>query len=32
LCGARQDGFTHLTLDPDALIPIANHFYKGEPF
>ncbi len=26
---AQQDGFTHLTADPDSLMPIANHFYKG---
>jgi hypothetical protein len=29
VAAAPQDGFVHLTLDPDALIPIANHFYKG---
>ena len=25
-----QDGFTHLTEDPQLLLPVANHFYKGD--
>lgn len=24
-----QDGFVHLTADPQLLIGVANHFYKG---
>lgn len=25
-----QDGFIHLTKEPELLLPVANHFYKGE--
>ena len=25
----KQDGFTHLTQDPNKLLVVANHFYKN---
>ena len=26
-----QDGFIHLTKEPELLLPVANHFYKDVP-
>ncbi len=28
---APQDGFIHLTADPDFLLGIGNHFYRDVP-